>query len=288
MKVLITGASGLLGRKCRTTFEQEGHEVVALCRKLAWDVVNTRETKVLAGFDVMIHAAANTNVEKCELDPDACYRDNFLLTEGLTIACARLKIPLVFISSTGVYGETQDTPYREYSAVHPTTHHHQAKRMSEKVVLSASVANLIVRTGWLFGGSFESPRNFVARRIEEANKAAKAGVGILSNNEQRGCPTYNGDLANRILLLIREGCSGIFNVVNEGNASRLEYVRAILDSAGSSVDIEPAGASAFNRQAKVSSNEMAVNWRSNELGLPQMPCWRKSLDRYIREQSKEN
>ena len=78
---------------------------------------------------------------------------------------------------------------------------------------------------------------------------------------------------------------GVFNVVNEGNASRLEYVRAILQLGGSSVNVEPASATSFHRRAKVSANEMAVNWRANELGLPAMPDWRISLDHYIRAQS---
>lgn len=282
MNVLLTGASGLLGSACRTAFEQAGHNVAALSREVAWQVARLRLFEPLANIDAVIHAAANTNVEQCEVDPDTCYRDNFLLTEGLAAACASLGIPLVFISSTGIYGETEETPYREYSEVRPTTHHHKAKWLGEQAVMSASTCNLVVRTGWLFGGAFENPKNFVARRLEEAAKAEAGGTPMFSNNEQRGCPSYTDDVAVRLLMLLRDGYRGVFNVVNEGNASRLEYVRAILQSSGSNVNVEPAKAADFHRRAKVSANEMAINWRANELGLPAMPDWRVSLDLYIR------
>lgn len=286
MKALFTGASGLLGTACRNAFERAGIEFSPLCHELAWHMVRNRHGIELADFDVLVHAAANTNVEQCELEPNACYRDNFLLTEGLAVLCANIGIPLVFISSTGVYGESEDVPYREYSDVRPTTHHHRAKWLAERAVLAAAKGNMVIRTGWLFGGPFDNPKNFVARRLEEAVRACATGTQLYSNSEQRGCPTYIGDVADRLLLLMDKGYHGVFNVVNEGNASRLDYVRAILDSAGKSVIIEPTSSAAFNRLAKVSKNEMALNWRANELGLPAMPDWRTSLNEYIRSNYK--
>ena len=282
MKVLFTGASGLLGTSCRTVFEQAGIEFSGLRRDVAWHMVRAHDGSELANVDILVHAAANTNVEQCELEPDACYRDNLLLTEGLATICANVGTPLVFISSTGVYGEGEETPYREYSEVRPTTHHHRAKWLGEQAVLAAARSNMVIRTGWLFGGAFENPKNFVARRLDEAAKASAERVTLFSNSDQRGCPTYSGDVAHRLIVLIRGGYKGVFNVVNEGNASRMEYVRAILESVGSDVSVEPTSAAAFNRRAKVSTNEMALNWRAGELGLPVMPHWRASLNRYLR------
>lgn len=288
MKVLLTGASGLLGTACRTLFERRGVEVAPLSRDAAWALVNQRHRKGLTSAQVLIHAAANTNVEQCELEPDACYRDNYLLTEGLADICALSSTLLVYISSTGVYGEGQDEPYREYSEVRPTTHHHRAKWLGEQAVLTAARSNLVIRTGWLFGGDFANPKNFVARRIEEATRAAAADKPILSNAEQRGCPTFTDDVAERLLLLIRDGHRGLFNVVNEGTASRLDYVRAIVTSAGLSVPVEAATAASFQRRAKVSSNETAINWRAAALGLAPLPHWQDSLERYILDKTTDS
>lgn len=282
MKVLLTGASGLLGTACHALFIRQGVEVETLSRNAAWALAYQRCVKGLASAEVLIHAAANTNVEQCELEPDDCYRDNYLLTEGLAGVCAVASIPMVYISSTGVYGEGQNEPYREYSEVSPTTHHHRAKWLGEQAVLTAARANLVIRTGWLFGGDFANPKNFVARRLEEATRAAAAGKPLFSNAEQHGCPTFIGDVADRLHMLIRDNQRGLFNLVNEGTASRLDYVRAIVASAGLTVPVEAATAASFQRRAKVSSNEMAINWRFAALGLASLPCWQDSLDRYIR------
>ncbi len=283
MKIIFTGASGLLGEACRIEFNKPGIEFHALHRDTAWRMVLAHNKVNLIEADVVIHAAANTNVEQCERDPDACYRDNFLLTEGLATVCAVNCTPLVYVSSTGVYGEGEDTPYREYSVVRPTTHHHRAKWLGEMAVMAASTNNLVIRTGWLFGGQFNNPKNFVARRLEEAIRARGNGVPLISNDEQRGCPTYTVDLASRMLYFISKGYHGIFNVVNSGSASRFEYIRSIVELAGIDVPIQKAPAAAFKRLAKVSRNEMAFNWRANELGLPELPNWLDRLKDYISE-----
>lgn len=246
-------------------------------------MVRTQDGIELANFDILIHAAANTDVEQCEAEPANCYRDNYLLTDGLAAICAKTATPLVFISSTGVYGNRENKPYCEYSEAHPTTHHHRAKWLGEKAVLSASANNMVIRTGWLFGGAFENPKNFIARRLEEAARARSEGTPLFSNSEQRGCPTFTDDLAVRLVELVRKGFHGTFNVVNEGSASRLEYIRAIVEAAGFDIHVEPVDAASFSRRAPVSVNEMALNWRAQELGLPDMPDWRSSLNRYILE-----
>ncbi len=285
MKVLITGAHGLFGTACRTVFTSQDHDIQPLSRQSIFNVPPREVAERFSAVDLVIHAAANTNVEQCEVKPEACYRDNFLLTKKVALACAIAKVKLVFISSTGVYGSYQDEPYCESSKARPTTHYHKAKRLGEKVVLTTSQQNLVIRTGWLFGGSLENPKNFVARRIEEANDASVKGQKLYANNDQRGCPTYTIDVAKRLLQLILMRHRGLFNVVNEGQASRLQYVSAILESACLHLEVKPASDTYFNRKAKVPHNETAVNWRANESGLPEMPSWKSRLRQYVSEQN---
>lgn len=227
----------------------------------------------------MVHAAANTNVERCEAEPQVCYRDNVLLTELLAAAARRCGVPMTVISSTGVYGSHLQRPYTEFDEAHPQTHHHKSKLLAERAVLSAAEANLVLRTGWLFGGEASAPKNFVARRILEA-RSTQDGF-ISSNQQQRGCPTHVDDLADRLLALLALNAQGVFNVVNEGTASRFEYVREIVERAGLNVEVRPVAAGSFNRIAPVSDNETAINWRSNELGLPPMRSWQSALTNYL-------
>lgn len=283
MKIVITGAFGILGTACQTVCSQLGHEVVPLSHKVLQTFCSQATGNFISGADLLIHTAANTNVEKCEIDVDNCYRDNYLLTEFIAGICSKLKVRMVYISSTGVYGDYQQEPYREYSQACPTTHHHRAKLLGENSVRLASNLNLVVRTGWLFGGCFDNPKNFVARRIEEAELAAKTGQIIYSNSEQKGCPTYSVDLARKIIELISVDSHGIYNLVNQGHASRLEYVQAICEIADISIELRPANSEYFNRLARVSKNETAFNWRASSLGLSEMPNWKKSLQKYILE-----
>lgn len=280
MRILLTGASGLLGRAI-----QEGcTERSWLCRGLGRDFVNLRHPrevdKRLDGFDTLIHAAANTNVDGCEADPEGCYRDNALLTEILARAAANCGKKFVYISSTGIYGDYQEQPFNEYDWVFPTTHHHRAKYLGEVAALK-SVNALVVRTGWLFGGLPENKKNFVARRIEEAVRSN--GI-IHSNNEQFGSPTFVNDVARYLLQLIEDGQSGVFNCVNEGFASRMSYVGNIVKLAGIPVEVRPSSANSFKRLAKVSNNEMAINLKLRQCGYDPLPEWSCSLEVYIKTQ----
>jgi dTDP-4-dehydrorhamnose reductase len=283
MKLLISGTSGLLGGALLKIAAARGHFCVALDRAAVSMSLDAMAADALDGlFDGVhhfIHAAANTDVERCELEPSACYRDNVLLTELLAAAARRRGVLMSFVSSTGVYGTHQDKPWAEYDDARPRTCHHRSKLLGEQAVLAANWSNLVVRTGWLFGGGLRSAKNFVAKRILEA-RGAHDGI-ISSNQQQRGCPTLVDDLAERMLDLIELRAHGVFNAVNTGSASRFEYVREIVSGAGIDVEVHPVVAGDFRRIAPVSDNEMALNWRANELGLAAMRPWQDALSEYL-------
>lgn len=282
MRIALTGASGIFGEALSARATAAGHTIVPVPREQLLEG-RGRLRAVAADADVVIHAAANTNVEACELDPAVCYRDNLLLSELVAEACHLEGRKLVFISSTGVYGPRQDLPYAEYDAAEPPTHHHRAKHLAEQSVLAFSRRNLVLRTGWLFGGSTIKPKNFVARRLEEATAALQAGrTEMAANPLQRGNPSFTDDVADRLLQALDRDESGTFNAVNTGHASRLEYVQAILDAAGLALRAVPAiGDGGFKRVARVSPNESALNWRFDAQGYAPMPDWKTSLTRYV-------
>lgn len=282
MKLRLTGANGLLGSAVIKAAAARGDSCQALPRPALGTVTAAQLAQQLQGCDLLLHAAANTNVEQCETDPDACYRDNLLLTELLAQAAAIAGVRMLFVSSTGLYGTASDAPYREYDSAEPTTHHHRSKLLAEQCVLATGSSNLVVRTGWLFGGTPDNPKNFVARRIDEARKAAAEHRHIESNAEQRGVPCWNRDVAMRMLDLAEAGVTGVVNCVNSGNASRFEYVQAVVELSGAGVEVRPSSAAGFNRKARVSPNEMADNWKMRALGWPDMPDWRASLKTYLR------
>ena len=281
MNIVITGVTGLLGSSLLNLAADFGYNAIQLTR---YDIENMKSPNDLAtlltsyNVKVLIHCAANTNVELCEVNKIQCYKDNVALTEKLVLVCKIMQIKFVFISSTGVYGKYQDTPYIDYDDVNPTTIHHKSKVIAENVVAKLVNDYLIIRTGWLFGGSWDMSKNFVANRIKEAY--ASEGY-IKSDTSQVGNPTFVDDLSSCIFNLIENKYSGIFNCVNEGKASRFDYVSEIIKLSGLNISVLPVDGSSFNRKAKVSYNESALNLKLDYFGIMKMPCWKKSLALYI-------
>lgn len=278
MKISLTGSNGLLGKAIIRECYARGWPITPISRELI-DPKNLNQLRgLISGYDILIHAAANTNVEQCEIEPLICYRDNTFLTEIISEAANQCGIKIVYISSTGVYGNYQDTPYHEYDNIVPTTHHHRAKWLGEQAVLCYS-NSLVIRTGWLFGGNPENRKNFVARRVEEALGTKDY---IESNSQQFGCPSYVNDVTNQLLRLIEDNRIGVFNCVNTGVASRYDYVRKIIEITRLDREVRPSSAASFNRKANVSHNESALNLKADYLGYEKMPHWEESLEKYLK------
>ncbi len=279
MKIALTGANGMLG----TALAEACILREWPCRAINRDSIllhsPSAAVELFLGADVVIHAAANTDVEFCEQHRDVCYRDNTVLTEVIARAATLAGSRFVYISSTGVYGNHKRAPYDEFDLAAPTTIHHQSKHLAEAVSL-LQPGCLVVRTGWLFGGTTRNPKNFVARRIYEAKNTRAA---IRSNFEQFGNPSFSRDVAGQILRLIEDGHSGVFNCVNEESVSRAEYVRTILADAGLKTPVEDCPAATFRRSAPVSLNEGAVNLKMNLMGISPMRSWRVALREYLGE-----
>lgn len=279
MKILLTGANGLLGSAIRTVSLNRGHTCVPLNRdKYDWKKSYV-DSVTQIDADVLIHAAADTDVERCEIHPESCYRDNYLLSQHAAMLAASTNKKFVFISSTGVYGCEKNTPYAEYDSVNPTTHHHKSKVLAEHSIQRILPRSLIIRAGWLFGVGENGAKNFIAKRIEEA-KNSSSGI-ISANKDQFGNPSYNLDVAGRVIDLLELDFFGVFNCTNAGSASRFEYVREIVALAKIPVSVVESSSQSFNRMAQVSNNESATDWRSRAMGLASLPDWRHSLERHI-------
>ena len=283
LRLCLTGQTGILGTSLLDACQSQEIACIGLNRD---EYISSNE-EVISNFlidkkiNTFIHCAANTDVEYCEKNIESCYRDNFLLCVKLQLICEKLKIKFVFMSSTGVYGDYKTTPYSELDDAYPTTHHHMAKLHAEKSIMAISQKTLIVRTGWLFGGNWYSQKNFVANRVREAASSKRV---LFANNTQRGSPTYACDLAKTVLQLIEKDIGGIINCVNQGFATRYDYVKEIVEHCKLPIEVKPLDSSNFVRVAKVSNNEMALNQRMKELKIQLQPNWRKSLGIYLDHQ----
>ena len=285
MNIAITGSSGMLGSSFVNFFKSNKINYFPVDRKhfsIDCDIDYIVEYFESKETSIIIHCAANTDVEFCEKNRKQCFNDNVELTKNLVKTCKKLNIKFVFISSTGVYGDYKKTPFNESDFTKPKTIYHKSKLMAENEIIDKLEYYIIIRTGWLFGGNKNSPKNFVRNRLLEAQNSNDI---IKSNIDQHGNPTFTEDVVSSTYSLIKNDYSGLYNCVNKGFASRYEYVNEILKNDGRKNKIEPVSKSEFNRLANVSNNEMANNKNLKQVGLNKMPDWKISLKKYMNNEN---
>jgi dTDP-4-dehydrorhamnose reductase len=253
-----------------------GEDIVCVNRS---ELDYTRAAAIRARFrqlrpNIIINCAGDTDVEGAEENQARAFAANALLPEILAQICRQEEARLVHFSSTGCYGDTKPTPYDDYDDLHPTTVHHRSKAAGERAVRSSGANHLILRLGWLFGGSTTLRKNFVWARISEARGKAR----MDADPTQFGTPTFVADVVTQTMAILAAGLTGTYNCVATGAASRLEYVRKILEFARLDTQLVPA---TFERKAPVSSNETAINLKLDLLGMNRMPHWEYGLRQYV-------
>ena len=275
-KVLVTGSRGLLGsylvNEIPNCIGYSSQELDITKTQYVNQIVEKEKP------DIIIHAAAFTDVEACEIEVDKAFEVNTIGTQNLVNCCIDRDILFVFISSTGIYGSHKTVRYTEFDKVEPSTIHHSSKYEAEKVVQCHLNKYLILRTGWIFGGSALHKNNFVYQRYMEA----KNNDLIHSDDSQIGNPTYVLDLVKQIKILINADQFGTYNCVNHADhVSRYDYVKKIVELFGLDCRVEIALEGAFKRRAPVSNNESALNFKLELLDLNCMGDWDDALRRYI-------
>ena len=244
-RILVTGASGMLGSDLVPVLEVAGHEVFARPRA---DLDIASETDVARAFreiqpHIVVNCAAFTRVDDCESDPLAM-EVNARAVDRLADHCLRHAAQLVQISTDYVFDGAKREPYSEEDAPNPISAYGRGKRLGEVAALRLP-SGLVVRSSWLFGlGGW----NF----IEAILKQVEAGRRTLTVvNDQTGRPTAASDLSDAILALIEGGAIGTYHFANRGEVTRFDFAREILALSGhADVNVEPAGSDALARPAR--------------------------------------
>jgi dTDP-4-dehydrorhamnose reductase len=235
MKVLVTGAAGLLGHDVWSLFERK-HDLIALGRTQApWidaprfrecDLTNAAHTYAVVtkeNPEVIVHCAAFNNVDAAERQPEQAYRGNALATRNLALACQRFDATLISLSTDYVFdgSHAPATGYREFDTPKPNSRYGESKRWAEKYVESLLNKYFIVRTSWLFGPSRRTWVDQVAD-LARQKKPVQAALDMVSS------PTYTPDLAQSLLQLAESRHYGIYHLSNQGFCSRVELAHEVL------------------------------------------------------------
>lgn len=243
-RVLITGATGMLGSDLAPVLAGAGCEVFARGES---DLDITREKAVARAFrelrpDVLVNCAAFTRVDAAEADPRA-FQVNAEAVHLLAQSCIRHSCRLVQISTDFVFDGKKREPYREEDPKAPLSEYGRTKALGEDAALQVP-AGLVVRTSWLFGLGGWNFIEAILRQIEEG----KAELQVVE--DQRGKPTATPDLAQAILGLLLVGAIGIYHFANRGEVSWYGFAREILDLSGrSDVPVTPIRSASLRRPA---------------------------------------
>ncbi len=226
MKIAITGGRGQLGRTLETTLHTR-HQIIGLDLPET-DVTQRDAIDALAHLapDLVIHAAAMTDVDGCARNPDAAFRANALGTQNVALACQRAGAPMLYISTNEVFDGTKNAPYRELDEPRAINPYGASKLAGERYVQMLLDRFYIVRIAWLYspGNANTFPSKILA--------AAKQNGGLTVVDDEIGNPTYAPDLARAIAELIETNHFGIYHLVGEGIASRYDWAAHILQLAG--------------------------------------------------------
>ena len=227
------------------------------------DAAAVREA--LAGATV-INCAAHTDVDGAESDPAAARAINVDGARNVAEAASRA----IYISSDYVFDGSKDGPYVESDPVNPISEYGRTKLDGERATLTASPQSLIVRTAWLFGSGGQ---NFVATML----RLGKERGTVRVVDDQVGCPTFTGHLAEALVALAEGHEHGFLHVAGAGSCSWYEFAREIFERAGVDVEVQPCSTAEFPRPAPRPANSALVS----ERGAPGLPAWQDGLDAYL-------
>jgi len=283
MKVLVTGAGGQLGLDLVDAFAD--HEVEARTRA---ELDVTDEAAVAATVqqlrpDLVLNAAARTDVDGCESDPDGAHRANALGPWWLARSCARIGATLVTFSTDYVFdGAAPRGPggssrgFVESDVIAPLNVYGRSKAAGERLVRETLPAHHIVRTAWVSGAR---GRNFVRTML----RLGLEGGPVRVVDDQIGSPTFTRDLAAAVRRLAVSGRYGTVHLVNEGSCSWFQLAEAVFSEAGMEVDLAPQGSQAISRPAIRPGWSVLDTTHARASGSGPLPHWRDGLARLIDE-----
>ena len=279
MKVLITGAGGLVGSALRECCEEQRDIVLAYDRSQLdiTDVQSVRQTISDAKPDAVINCAAWTDVDGCESDPGRAFAVNSNGPENLAHASRDVNARFITISTDYVFDGTKDGFYTQEDLPNPQSVYGRSKLEGEQRAKDAYPGSTIVRTGFIFG---PNGRNFLSTVIRRAMQ----GEAIRAITDSYGTPTYAYDLASRLRELAHLGRTGIFHVVNSGEgASYEEFSREAMLSAGiRQPQIESVLSESLHRPATRPRNSRLRCLYSEAIGLAPLPDWREALNLFAK------
>jgi dTDP-4-dehydrorhamnose reductase len=278
MRVLITGGLGQLGRALQAALAARGHTEFTIWELGDHDISDPAAAAWVADLqpDVVINAAAWTNVDGAEANPDAAYAANTLAPKYLAEGCARCGAALLQVSTNEVFAGLPGVFYREYDPLSGgASAYARSKVAAERAVTQMLDRLYIVRIAWLFGpGGNNFPTKIAA--------AADRNGALRVVNDEVSNPTYAPDAAAAMVQLVESGRYGIYHLVNEGYGSRYDLAQVVLNASGRGhIPLAAIDSGEWVRPTKPPPHAVLVNQAGAALGIRLRP-WQEAVEEYCR------
>jgi dTDP-4-dehydrorhamnose reductase len=239
-----------------------GSDVLALSRQ-ELDVTDAAAVReALTGADVAINCAAYTDVDGAESEPEQAMRVNRDGARNVAAAADRV----LYVSTDYVFDGTKRSPYVESDLTGPLQSYGRSKLAGEQATAAANPRHFVVRSSWLFGAG---GRNFV-----ETMLGLEGPIRVV--DDQVGCPTFTGHLAEALVRLGATDDYGVHHVAAAGSCSWFEFAREIFSQAGVERELAPCGTDEFPRPARRPAYSVLGSQRGARL-----PNWREGLRDYL-------
>lgn len=274
MKILITGADGQLGRDLQAVLADHDLMPTDIEEMDITDYYAVNRLVQKFKPELIIHAAAYTDVDKAELNPDLAFKVNAVGTQNLALAANKTKTALLYVSTDYVFDGLKGKPYLEFDRPNPASVYGYSKLAGEVYVQTLTNNFYICRTAWLYG---RYGHNFVKTMLHLAEE--KRVLKVVA--DQIGCPTYAHDLAHKLAEIGLSGQFGFYHVVNEGAVSWYNFAKKIFALAQLQVKVEPIKTTELSRPAPRPPYSVLNNYSLKLRGFPPMRKWEEALEDFL-------
>jgi len=299
-KIYMAGAGGMLGEAFYRVFKDD-FEVKCTDKDVNAEWLSFLDFRDFDQYkkevfdfkpDYLFHLGAYTDLEYCEQHADETYANNTLAVENAVYFSNELNIPLLYISTAGIFGGEKEM-YDDWDIPNPLGVYARSKYMGERFVCENSKRFLICRAGWMMGGGPGKDKKFINKLIKQL-VAGKSELFIV--NDKDGTPTFTVDFAKNVKLLLEKEYWGLYNLVCKGQTSRLEVAEELIHLLGlkGSVKLTEVSSDFFAKEyfAARPLSERLVNRKLDLRGINIMRDWREALKDYLnlyfKEYFKEN